>query len=114
MADEAVSDAAISSAEVAATGGDKPVVTEQEKGTTKSRLNFSEECGGGGREEEGEEGGGEGSDSDSPGDGEEEEELLFPGFVAKSLRWLPQTNKLRFVCLKIITWTYPFTFINLV
>ena len=113
MADEAVSDAAISSAEVAATGGDKPVVTEQEKGTTKSRLNFSEECGGSG-EEEGEEGGGEGSDSDSPGDGEEEEELLFPGFVAKSLRWLPQTNKLRFVCLKIITWTYPFTFINLV
>lgn len=102
MADEAVSDAAISSPEVAAVGGDKQTTatTEPEKKVTMARLNFSEECGGDGEEEEG-----EGSDSDSP---EDEEELLFPGFVAKSLRCLPQTNKLRFICLKIITWTYPF------
>lgn len=102
MADEAVSDAAISSPEVAAVGGDKQTTTatEPEKKVTMARLNFSEECGGEGEEEEG-----SGSDSDSP---EDEEELLFPGFVAKSLRYLPQTNKLRFICLKIITWTYPF------
>lgn len=102
MADEAVSDAAISSPEVAAVGGDKQTTatTEPEKKVTMARLNFSEECGGDGEQEEG-----EGSDSDSP---EDEEELLFPGFVAKSLRCLPQTNKLRFICLKIITWTYPF------
>ncbi|XP_065922507.1 voltage-dependent T-type calcium channel subunit alpha-1I isoform X8 [Magallana gigas] len=100
MADEAVSDAAISSPEVAAVGGDKQTTatTEPEKKVTMARLNFSEECGGDGEEEEG-----EGSDSDSP---EDEEELLFPGFVAKSLRCLPQTNKLRFICLKIITWTW--------
>lgn len=95
-----MSDAAISSPEVAAVGGDKQTTatTEPEKKVTMARLNFSEECGGDGEEEEG-----EGSDSDSP---EDEEELLFPGFVAKSLRCLPQTNKLRFICLKIITWTW--------
>uniref|UniRef100_A0A8W8MQU6 Uncharacterized protein n=1 Tax=Magallana gigas TaxID=29159 RepID=A0A8W8MQU6_MAGGI len=56
MADEAVSDAAISSPEVAAVGGDKQTTatTEPEKKVTMARLNFSEECGGDGEEEEGE------------------------------------------------------------
>ena len=39
---------------------------------------------------------------------EEEDELMFPGFVAKSLYCLTQKNKLRLACLKIITWPYPF------
>uniref|UniRef100_A0A0L8I4M2 Uncharacterized protein n=1 Tax=Octopus bimaculoides TaxID=37653 RepID=A0A0L8I4M2_OCTBM len=38
----------------------------------------------------------------------EEEELPYPGFVPTALYCLNQTNKLRWVCLKIITWPYPF------
>lgn len=39
---------------------------------------------------------------------DEEEELPYPGFVPKSFYCLKQTNKLRWMCLKIITWPYPF------
>lgn len=46
--------------------------------------------------------------SDAGSDDNGEEELLFPGFVAKSLYCLTQRNKLRYCCLKLITWPYPF------
>lgn len=41
-------------------------------------------------------------------EGDEDEELLFPGFVSMSMRYFSQQNKLRYGCLKIITWPYPF------
>lgn len=37
---------------------------------------------------------------------DEEEELPYPGFVPKSFYCLKQTNKLRWMCLKIITWPW--------
>lgn len=42
------------------------------------------------------------------GDDEDEDDLLFPGFVPKSFIFLKQTNVVRFWCLKLITWPYPF------
>ena len=37
-----------------------------------------------------------------------EEELPFPGFVPKVFGCLEQTNRVRFWCLRTITWPYPF------
>ena len=39
---------------------------------------------------------------------EAEEELLFPGFVPVAFKYLDQTSKPRYYCLKLITWPYPF------
>ncbi|KAH3871521.1 hypothetical protein DPMN_034724 [Dreissena polymorpha] len=39
---------------------------------------------------------------------EEEEELPFPGFLPVVLRCLDQKNPVRFWCLRLITWPYPF------
>lgn len=39
---------------------------------------------------------------------EADEELPFPGFVPVALKWLDQKNKLRLLCLRTITWPYPF------
>ncbi|KAI8797047.1 voltage-dependent t-type calcium channel subunit alpha [Biomphalaria glabrata] len=45
---------------------------------------------------------------DQQNDGDQEEELLFPGFVPKTFYFLTQRNRLRFWCLRCITWPYPF------
>ena len=46
----------------------------------------------------------------SPQDDDEEgeEELPFPGFVPVAFRCLDQHNRVRFWCLRTITWPYPF------
>jgi len=66
---------------------------DEEKKTVKVRLNSQDS-------EAHSDGGGDDSDDD--------EELPFPGFIATSLRCLSQKNKLRYCCLKILTWSYPF------
>jgi len=58
----------------------------------------------------------EGDESSSEKDEKEDEELPdacdnelpFPGFVETVFYCLPQTNKFRFTCLRIITNPYPF------
>ncbi|KAL8558175.1 hypothetical protein ACOMHN_064994 [Nucella lapillus] len=39
---------------------------------------------------------------------DQEEELLFPGFVGKTCYHFHQRHWLRFPCLRLITWPYPF------
>ena len=69
-----------------------------------------------GRRGTGDQGPGEGERENSspgpsgpdPGGTGEEEELAFPGFVPVAFRCMTQTTKLRYWCLKMITWPYPF------
>ena len=43
---------------------------------------------------------------------EDDDELPFPGFVPVAFRFMDQRNRVRFWCLRCITWPYPFSSIK--